>query len=284
MYYLINKLSKFYIFHICFLILQIPLSYSYFLKEGKEAIFSFIINIFLLQSWFPNKKIWLGFNGVSWYLSTLIFLIAITPLLYLFSNYIKNKKKAIRLYISLVVLNTFIIFILSYFIKINVQYWLYAFPPVRFLDYSIGFYIGKIFKDKKDRILILNKVWYSINEIFALLFIIISLILSKYINESFRRVVFHLPFALYTIYIFAQNKGIISKLLSCDKIVQMGNKTFYYFIAHVVYLRYLYNVLELLPIQMEVWNTYLGWIPVLFCLVTLIFTEPVFTSFLKNFY
>ena len=86
--YINHKVKKLYIFHIIFLFLQVPLSHSYLTTTSVKSFVSLILNICLLQSWIPDSEIWLGFNGPSWYLSTLIFLIAVTPLLYKLSEYV----------------------------------------------------------------------------------------------------------------------------------------------------------------------------------------------------
>lgn len=57
--------------------------------EGK---ISFGLNALLLQSWVPEAQIWRGFNGPSWYLSTLVFLFLITPFLEYIDTKFDKKK------------------------------------------------------------------------------------------------------------------------------------------------------------------------------------------------
>lgn len=113
--YIKHKVGKLYLYHIIFLFLQLPLSHSYFAK-GLKALISLLLNICLLQSWIPDNEIWLGFNGPSWYLSTLIFLIAVTPLIYKLSKYIE-KLRRYNLYIYWIIFDILAIFIFPFYIK-----------------------------------------------------------------------------------------------------------------------------------------------------------------------
>ena len=158
---------------------------------------------------------------------------------------------------------------------------MYAFPPIRIFDYSAGFALGKYFNKLQKNSGGGYIRYINFYEIMGVLLISIQLIISPYINEGFRRVAFHILFALYTVYIYALNNGIVSKILTNKVIVKMGNESFYYYIAHVVYLRYLYNILEFLPIKMNTWYTWKGWIPVLSCFFILTFSSFIFSK-IKN--
>lgn len=60
--------------HVEFLKATVPTMLIAIIRYPTEYMIKFFINIFLVQSWFPKEDIWLSFNSVSCFLSTLAFL------------------------------------------------------------------------------------------------------------------------------------------------------------------------------------------------------------------
>lgn len=88
-----HKFKKPYLFHILSLIIYLPL---YFYIKGKielVALPKIAINALLLQSWIPISGVYLGFNSVSWYLSTLLFLTVFEPVILNLVNMIKTNTR-----------------------------------------------------------------------------------------------------------------------------------------------------------------------------------------------
>lgn len=80
MQFLKKALGKFYLTHIVFLILSLPVSY-YFLIYTLKGKLALLLDILLLQSWFSDKDVWLSYNGVTWFLSTLMFCYIMLPVI-----------------------------------------------------------------------------------------------------------------------------------------------------------------------------------------------------------
>ena len=70
----IAKVKKFYGVHVFFLLAVIPTMIVSVVKAPLQAVGRMITNLLLLQSWFPDEQIWLSYNSVTWFISTLAFL------------------------------------------------------------------------------------------------------------------------------------------------------------------------------------------------------------------
>lgn len=149
-----QKTKKFYPLHILFLIMMAVLPYNLLsIIHTTQGKISLILNSLLLQSWIPKAEIWRGFNGPSWYLSTLVFMFAITPLLEILDDKItQDNKKKVGRYCIIILLAIVISFVLPAIINQNVEYWLYAFPPSRVLDYGSGFFAARLLLEKKGQV------------------------------------------------------------------------------------------------------------------------------------
>lgn len=193
-------------------------------------------NLFLIQSWF--KSGYFAFNGVTWFLSSLMFLyIFKIPLLYLLNKL--NEQKKGKIWICLLLTLTSISMVSYYYLTRNqdIQYYQYIFPLARFFEYFIGMMIGfliksliPLIKDTKT-----NSIIFTFLEIFALLF----WISSAYSTIKYNWAVFTLHFVFPNIVllsIFAFGKGYISKLFSCKFFVSLGNISNETYLIHQPFL------------------------------------------------
>lgn len=243
--YLKNKIEKFYFSHLIFLMLSLPLSYYFFLHEMKGKM-SFVFDLFLIQSWVPNSAVWRSYNGVTWFLSTLLFCYMLIPIAQYLYDRIGGKTQEKKVLI-LIILQAFIISVmLSFAIHDNVEYWLYAFPPVRLLDFSSGYVLAKIYKGHSSiRTTIMVKAENcTILEVILIMLMVILMFVYPFVDAGFRRQALYFPFSLCLTYVFAVGKGRVSKLLSTRWFVQIGNNSFYYYISHQVIFKWLYKVYQ----------------------------------------
>lgn len=222
-----NKIKKLYICALPFFILSIPFELTSLLDNFKNGIINFNLNLFLLQSWIPNNEYWLGYNSVAWFLSTLIFLKIISKYIFILFNKIKNS-----IYFYLFIIFCILIqIILCFLVTKNYEYWLYAFPPVRILDYILGICIGKIFMmDKKIR-------YPKLTEIFLVIIFIIYLILKLPIKDVFTISAIYSPFILLHCYTIAKHNSVF-KILNNKKIVEYGNNTLFFILGHQIIMRW----------------------------------------------
>ena len=145
----IAKVKKFYGLHVFFLLAVTPTVIVSVVKAPLQAGGRMIINLLLLQSWFPDEQIWLSYNSVTWFISTLAFLFLFIIPMHWISNHLEQKWPTGRFYCGLLVIIWLLDFILAILLLkknvSNIKYYLYAFPPSRLFDYASGFILGRFF-------------------------------------------------------------------------------------------------------------------------------------------
>lgn len=261
------------------MILAIPLSYYFFLHEIKGKV-SLILDLLLMQSWVSDSAVWRSYNGLSWFLSTLLFCYLMLPVAhYLFDKVCEGKQKK---YLLLIMMQAFTIsLILCFVIQNNVEYWLYAFPPVRLLDFYSGYVLAKIYI-KRDLIRIekdgVKK--YTIFEILLFVNMFILMFVYPFVNVGLRRQALYFPFSLCVVYLFAIGKGRMSKILSMKWVVKIGNNSFYYYISHQVIFKWVFKIYERTPF---IANRFflIDFLLVILCLIITFLSQKIIDIFLK---
>lgn len=116
-----------------------------------QIAFQIIASLFLIQSWIPNESFYFALNGVSWYLSTTVFLYAIFPFI---SKIIGKISEKINPIIQCAVVY-FIMFFIGMTINAcfdneeKIKYFTYVFPIYRSFDFSMGCLCACIYKKYK---------------------------------------------------------------------------------------------------------------------------------------
>ena len=171
-----------------------------------------VSNILMIKSWSPYKYVHYSFNGVSWFLSSLLFCYFMTPFLLLG---IKNIKNAILLFIifaftrmlseGFIILGGENIFILDFHVN----------PIIRCIEFYLGmltiplFFKIKSYLDKNK-----NNFFFKI--LFTLIQIILPILMHfliiKY-NNIKTRVYFVFAFTLFT-FVIGLDYGYLSELFS----------------------------------------------------------------------
>ena len=268
-----NKLKKLYPLHIFMsiaaLVLVLKTSFSDFSIEHLVLyIIEILLNITLLQSWVPSPTIYFSLNRVAWYLSACLFIYAMFPNILKQIKRLDCKKSLLlagTIYALQIITGT-----LSQFIHIPIVYfdnfprWFtYIFPLFRLGDFAIGCYIGNVYLNKKFD---LNKTVATVLECAVLA----AILLSEYIfvnqagimsREWYRYTILFTPTSVCLILLFAINKGMISKLLTCKVFVYLGNISAYTFLIHQVVIRYIDTICK--KIMGNTINVYLKTIIVL---------------------
>ena len=246
----LSKIKKLYLLHLLMMIIAIPyqlyvnrdlLQFETILKFGIKLI----LNITLLQSWVPYMNWFASFNGVSWFLSSIMFSYFMFPLLI---KYIKKIKQS-----SVLLILIFIIYLLqisfSYCTRnclfdageIWGNYYLsYTFPIFRFGDFTIGSLLGLLFLRKKE----FKVLSSSIFEIIIILLIIASCFVYKYEitflgDKWFKLSLLWLSTNCCLVFIGGGGQGFITKLFTKKSLVSFGNKTNSYFLIHGMVITYM---------------------------------------------
>lgn len=243
-----KRIMKFYPLHLIMLFIAIPLSNAFNLatiEEGFEFVKRFLSNLFLVQSYINDKTFYFSFNGVTWYLSTYIFLVIVTiPFLKVIRKV--NEKKFKNIYLFIISLIIFIVTIpIISSIKnmgVNEEFWLYIFPPIRLFEYTIGIIWGVVCSNIKINFKY-DKCIFSFLELFAIailyLFIKRISISPNFYNILENRLNMWIIPLIFMIVVFSYQKGFMSKILTFKPLVYLGQITMYIFMIHQPILIYI---------------------------------------------
>ena len=242
--YAINKIKDLYPLHKICTIAMLPFLFiGDHIEPILNIVLSILTNVLLIQEWLPLNIF--SINGVSWFISVLFLAYIVFPFFVRFMEKHFNNTKSIIFLIVLFLLQIVVaiidskatdVGINSILIKNDFSYWLvYEFAFVRLIDFLIGCCVGYCFIHKDND----NDKDYTIYEILIVLLQVVSMILSAVYNKtSWRYTVVFTLFVVLLIYVFALEKGKISKI---------NNETVKYisrisrpgFIIHYVVFRYM---------------------------------------------
>lgn len=245
-----NKIRKLYPLHLCTLLfvasietIQLVLHYGFAVKEMAKQGFYFAANFFLVQSWIPCEDGYFSFNAVSWYLSTAAFTYFMFPLLY--KNIIRKKSKKEIVLTAVIILSLMVVISALLGIGQRIFDWnddflkwaAYISPAYRLGDFAMGAVSACFFLLNND---FKKRYIYTIIEtgVLLLLFIQIMIYNNGLHTLNWMLSLFWLPSSLILIYVFARNRGYISRLLSkCRFFVWIGNLSGEAFLIHQIVIK-----------------------------------------------
>lgn len=234
----IARIAKIYPLHILTFSLSIPIIFLTDAVVNVKLALSGLIHLLLLQSYVPKDGFIFMFNGVAWSISNELFFYLLFPLLLLFLIKFRNKTKLL----TGIGLLWFVILIGMSFHEAKVDEWFaYIFPVVRIIEFIVGMGVGLAFvsisNSAQNVKLNINKS--TLIEAGSLILLMIAIIFSVYVPQSLRFGLYYVPFMALIIFVFAFQKGYISKLLSNRKLVFLGEVSFSFYMIHNLVLRYL---------------------------------------------
>ena len=264
----LRKIKKLYPLHIITmlgaLILILPNAIKLISVDSVvELIGQILANVFLIKAFIPKENIYFSLNGVSWYLSVCIFL-------YVFFPFVQKKIKKIS--VIKAIRNIFIlygvqiaivaiIFIFNYFYNFNQEIitgLTYISPFFRSIDFLAGVNLCVLFKKRSHNWD--NKMYTFLEIILVMAIVAISVIFSHMqgmknkgilIDVLGRSAVVFLPISLIFVYLFAVNKGGVSKIMTNKFCVYVGNISAYTFLIHSVVIRYLDVIISKYKINID---------------------------------
>lgn len=149
-----RKVGKFYPLHVITFIAAIPLVVAAAGGAGAlDQIWIGALNLALLQSWVPSSRVFFSFNAVSWYLSTFLLMIALSPALVGLARKISEGAHG-RVTTALLMAGIAAIELaaaLALETAPLAQWILYVFPPTRLLDFFAGMLCGVVFEGFQRR-------------------------------------------------------------------------------------------------------------------------------------
>ena len=229
--YMLSKLQKFYLLHILTFIVCL----FHMERHGftyPDGVYGFIrdvfLNVTLLKSWYDPAKF--TFNGVTWFLSCILFIYFCVPYII---HFFKSKKYGE----GTALCSFFILFILkitfdTFGYKMGMNPWpgvfgWYCNPAYRLIDFLLG-YTG---------FLIFSTITISISTIKISIFQCSMLMFYLAVCRVFDKQWVPAPFILLTvllIFSFTIHGGIFEKLFGNKILVHLGNISFELYIVHQV--------------------------------------------------
>ena len=223
--YMQNRIARIYPLHVFSLLLTILISliisFNY-LKFWNFSIIDFILNSFLLQSWFPTSA--LNFNSPSWSVYTEMFFYICFP--FLLNNFI-NK------FTQKTVISVFIIFWLICQMGMNLfyfskyydgyeslsRYFLYYNPFLHLNSFCIGLTFGILFNKHK------KSAYKNYDLKIIAVFIFCSILVYFFHNLFMHNGLLAIPFGLM-IYWIASNDGKLTQLFRHRWLIHLGEISF----------------------------------------------------------
>lgn len=238
-----KKVRKLYLLHIIMMCPMLLLT-----MRGMRTGFSLLgiskvllPNILLIQSWFPNREIYFGLNGVSWYLSTSMFLYFAFPFILNKIQASWSKKKAyicISVTFMLQVVLAIMLWIANLkIISFNFAWLTYIFPLYRVGDFFIGCNAGYLFLKNQSE----NTFAYAtLREVLAITLMCVAVLIPKnrLLFESTSLSAIYIPGSVALVYAVAEGRGAISKILENHVFVKVGNMSAYLYLIHQVVINY----------------------------------------------
>lgn len=221
-----NRMKKMYPIHIITFVMSIFIRYDWIMNLSNiEILTSAVLNIILLQTLVPKYAY--SFNGLSWFLSVIMILYVLAlPLIYVI-----NKIGLVKIeYIIIILLLKYLISIINNYY--NLQLDLYTSPFYRIFDFILGMLIANMLINKKEYN---NKknTRYTVYEI--IIFVVFFIIYISTFFIKVEGVVYSIIFTIL-IYVIAQEKGFISKLLKLSILQKLATISFEFYMVHELIL------------------------------------------------
>lgn len=238
-----KKIFALYHLHILIIIAQTVYLLYYNIENlsiefAKDLGIKLLLNILLIQSYFPSADIYFSINGVAWYLSSAGFTYFSFPSLYRFVKTLSKRSMVIMA--SIVVAILFIVPLLAniLFDSSNFTDWLvYICPFMRCGDFFIGCILGRFYLEFKSEGKESKSLYFTAVEVVVVLLAVFANIIydSNIIPQQYafiKRDLLFLPISCLIVYIFVCGKGAITKVLNNKLFIKIGDFSPYGFLIH----------------------------------------------------
>ena len=225
-----SRLVKFYPMHWITLLIAVPVSLDVGLGWKNGLIMG--INGLLLQSWFPLSSVYYSFNGVSWFLSDLLFLVAVFPFVFRWLRSATGR----RIFIPLAAAAYCVLCILTPENQRNTV--LYVNPVVRLADFTVGLLSGMWYLKLNDCVAVKDYIRRHgmMLRTMALLAFLVLLAMSIFIPSRYTLMAFIFwPAIVLMLICISLNPG---GVLSTPMLYKLGTISFPFYMIHQLVIRY----------------------------------------------
>lgn len=190
-----------------------------------------LTNSLLIHSWFPLAEHYFSFNGVTWYLSDLLFLTLVSPVLI---RWVKRMPGKMCL-LSVCALFSLYLLLFLFLPQENHFYYTVIFPLTRLIDYFIGMAVCRFylyFKTRKPHAS--NSLFYL-----ALASMIVSVLTSLYLPALHQLSPFYLiPISITLFSLCVPENDFLGKYRITHLLFDLSKYTLAFYLIHQVVLKY----------------------------------------------
>lgn len=232
--FILSRLRKLYPLHL--ISLMVSIAFSLYIGESFRPL-SFVAQLFMLQSWSLSENCIVYGNAVSWFLGPLFLCYALFPWLY--STVMGRGKKWHRI---LVVMYLIMYTGIRYFSDEEIDSYLYAFPPLRFMDFALGilayrFYRKGIGGEPRKRVMRLSTFQATFVEVLVVALCFATYLLYPELPSWIRfSALFWLPFTVAIRYFSRADgsRGLMSQLFRQQPLQWLGGISFEIYMLHLI--------------------------------------------------
>ena len=202
-----------------------------FLVLSRQAFdLRVLLNALLLQSWVPDREYYFSCNGVSWFLSCLLFCYAVFPWLYRHASW--------SLLVIMLVACGVVYWVVPYD---RVNSILYVNPLLRSVDFYLGVMLARFYEQRPG----MSFPWWA--EPMLVLLLVLALAAYPYTDEKLRNAPLYWLVLLPLILVFAKEEGPLSSLLRKRPLLWLGSLSMPVFLLHPMTFEVLMHHLPVLP-------------------------------------
>ena len=225
-----GRFVKFYPLHWITLLLAIPL--SLYAALGWKNMLVFGANFLLVQSWIPISTVYYSYNGVSWFLSDMIFLVAAFPFVFRWLSS-GNKRRVYLLFAGIAYCCLCIVTP-----EVHRNTILYVNPLVRLCDFTVGILAGMWYQrlvENKAAVALVQR-HKSLTAIVSLLSFLILVLLSVFVPAEYTLMAWIFwPAIVILLLSVSLNTG---GLLATPILHRLGTISFPFYMIHQLVIRY----------------------------------------------
>lgn len=270
----IQQVKKIYPLHIIMMLMVLLLNILQLMISWKDVC-KILLNILLLQSWYPSVRINISLNGVSWFLSSIVFCWFMFPIIVSWLS--KNKENRIKLLLVFMTVLALQLILTTFLVVINIKedvfrWATYDAPFFRVCDFLCGAIAGAYVNGKS--IIIGKKI--SIKWIFiavGLAGIFLNCFDSFYNHQSICSKVLgnwttiYIPIATCLVVLCYYEREFLSKN---RVLMYIGENSGYYFLIHYAVIKYLKTAMVSVGYDVRA----LWWVTLVMAgIITIILTE-----------
>ena len=239
-----SRVAKLWPVHLLTFVLSLPLVFvfgQYIVSSHPDGrlLGAALTNLTLTQAWVPDSGFNFSFNGVAWSLSVEVFFYAVFPAIIYGFGRVRHVLTVKRLVMMMCVLWVITMLIYASIPAAMDDWRFYILPIARLPDFLMGILAGLVFlKIRQGQVTIFKKGRGTRYELAVLIVLAAMLGVSGLLPQSIRFSIWLLPLWACMIFVFAQQSGRISHLLTWRPLVFMGEASFSFYMIHQLVIRY----------------------------------------------